>query len=1759
MSGTTCLLFIVVFLLWQELFRSHVRQHFRDLPEDIDDERVEEEYRKAVFQLEEEHGPFAVQGQEIRRCVSNYSRHFTHSYPGSESVGFQTQLRDGQARDLRSCAVCGMSHCLEDLIDLHLFVAPHDDAADTGQCSESEDEDDNDQATVNRNGRKSFSIHPEAIQQIDDLLSATIYQARWPLIPWHELEGSSVAHPYLPSMRWLLNTKVLDEPLQTTPTETLQSGDAPPPPIPSCMDCARSLCRRKPQMPKYALANDNLMPRESRAWRTNGRRLSPLAVQMLSLARASVRKVIAEPNKPKPQEEKQKGFRSNTIAFPQAVCKQLITSSLPASASSMGEYLQDTLSVVLCGVDPQDLQHAKEFQVCKSDYEKAVRFLIAHCPQYSKLNFDEAAASTEFAAKVPASLSTATVIMEDCSKASWQEQGPANAGDGHAEEPATRECEDIEPEENEIPSCQWTAESTASSDLDPLRAVEELAAKLELLQRLFQSSDGSQTTIEREIVSIQDLAKKMGQERYLRELHRLLGEAESSSDSVGQYNSTLEGDRVVIPRGSKPLSYYTSDFWVMCFPDKFSYGDGVFGLRRRRPLTFHQWCYMILLRTELQYKAIPKPASCPLVSQGFPACAQCSPEAASYAPPSQPRWSSDLDLMCVLYDSWRRMELVKKASLFVRRKGFQVNLRLVAETTSAAIRAVIEQLGPQAGMRDIIAHSGTDPSLKQALSDLLIFSGDVVGTDGSRQLKRHEIQGTILRYGPLGAFLTANVADARNPLFVKFHGGSNGVHAGVDPNGLEEQITISLLDDCPCMPRLDQVLRFIAGNPVAQARYFILATRLFLEHIMGAGPFDQLLRHNGSKDGVAHPDGYAANGVAGGMNMIAALHMPVEEQARLSIHGHAEVWFINRMSQQWFRRMINGNTTESRDRIRLWQTKLVEAVESLQTTAVCTTPLLFADTPMGAVPFSHPHYTSQWQKEDGFDGGLENDAKDPDRRRITVDMISKPLDLHMTAARVDSTNSSPMQSRFLPLTGACLSSLPHWRLLPEKDVTCNCAGCSTRFNQFLHMQTCQEAELADARAYAENFSKDATRIVGLTSLHRHTDTCFKYVTEGERRKPQHCRFGYVHYVRVWVEQQIKRGNRIVTQLVEKIIPRTGKEPVLPQGSQSEPGTSVLLENHMFQPASLGASVSCDDQEGSRFRVCTVRGNPREGSTLMAGICAHRGNLDYQDTRTTLSDGYNRNAVDLLRCSSDELASAQELQLPPLLRYSADANHSVFYLLAKLLLQKPPVKVAIGVIEYLCTADVRALNVCCLQMAREIIPRTGVMDTRRIGDRFADRLAQSFATKIVKCMIEGVRNATQLSFYICDYATKPNMLCGSLLQHMSGGIAKLEAELQRQSNLEALERLQAQNAVDECKNAATASTSAADPIQSAAASTAPDGIASQQKARKVLIRLWSSANHALVKGCCLQAFQLLTRREAVVTHKYWRILTKRLIWSAWEAVRVYETGLRADIGAQDLRMESIAIEPQGGVTISLANHAFYDDWLHRGSEEPLKSMPHYCYAQYVVVEPRTQQTLFSGHVFEFDSHYQKSTAYIQRLLYAPRIPFISGFTMPTKTIDPSTNALFHNVLLQPTRCLSAKHCSDHCQHSAPYFWRNAAQDPLPQRLHGFAQPIRQKTDPTGARRFESSWRAWEAHVQTLVRSRADPKLRQAQRVATLTDVTDLREWWMPGAARNTALQLWLLPWLQGASIAQCRVECSTNYADPTAYLKTSFLFFVRHQL
>ena len=141
--------------------------------------------------------------------------------------------------------------------------------------------------------------------------------------------------------------------------------------------------------------------------------------------------------------------------------------------------------------------------------------------------------------------------------------------------------------------------------------------------------------------------------------------------------------------------------------------------------------------------------------------------------------------------------------------------------------------------------------------------------------------------------------------------------------------------------------------------------------------------------------------------------------------------------------------------------------------------------------------------------------------------------------------------------------------------------------------------------YIANFCEDLHAVCALSGhLHEHKNTCFKYAPEGSRRKPQHCRFHFTHFVKLWKEKLMDDRS---TKVVEVVVARTGKDPLLPVWPGE--GIRLTLESlqngvtldgkHFAGRSSLGSHVETNQDGTQCGRIKTVQYNPREGQCLPA--------------------------------------------------------------------------------------------------------------------------------------------------------------------------------------------------------------------------------------------------------------------------------------------------------------------------------------------------------------------------------------------------------------------------------------------------------------------------------------------------------------------------------------------------------------------------------
>ena len=174
-----------------------------------------------------------------------------------------------------------------------------------------------------------------------------------------------------------------------------------------------------------------------------------------------------------------------------------------------------------------------------------------------------------------------------------------------------------------------------------------------------------------------------------------------------------------------------------------------------------------------------------------------------------------------------------------------------------------------------------------------------------------------------------------------------------------------------------------------------------------------------------------------------------------------------------------------------------------------------------------------------------------------------------------------------------------------------------------------------------------------------------------------------------------------------------------------------------------------------------------------------------------------------------------------------------------------------------------------------------------------------------------------------------------------------------------------------------------------------------------------------------SMQLLTGREVLRTHIFWRIMLKRVIWGLLEAARarrqVADEGIALDADA-NLPVTDVLM-PESGA--QLRSTSFYEDYLHRGSQEPLNSMSLYVYAMHVQCVHVKDGCNSQHGEYSFSAHYAKAATHVQILQGPPRIPYIHGITMPTKVKDPSTRAAVHLALFKPHCCRSEEFCGRPC--------------------------------------------------------------------------------------------------------------------------------------
>ena len=231
----------------------------------------------------------------------------------------------------------------------------------------------------------------------------------------------------------------------------------------------------------------------------------------------------------------------------------------------------------------------------------------------------------------------------------------------------------------------------------------------------------------------------------------------------------------------------------------------------------------------------------------------------------------------------------------LKRKGFQKDVKLIANSTSeqciAALKSSAGQPGEvrNANMEALSNNEKIALELRTALRQVLISTKDVPLTDGYKRNLRHESHNLNIAEGALAVFATFNFADNYAPLlFQLVRGGPDGTveHIG-------EDIQCRLTDDAPNMPSLQQMHQLIAQSPRAQAKFFLLMDDIADIYFMGMDSsfigrhhVQKTFHHRHIEDQLAS----TAIPSLGGYG-VAELE-PFESQERGFEHGHRKKYAI---------------------------------------------------------------------------------------------------------------------------------------------------------------------------------------------------------------------------------------------------------------------------------------------------------------------------------------------------------------------------------------------------------------------------------------------------------------------------------------------------------------------------------------------------------------------------------------------------------------------------------------------------------------------------------------------------------------------------------------------------------------------------------------------------------------------------------------------------------------------------------------------------
>ena len=180
------------------------------------------------------------------------------------------------------------------------------------------------------------------------------------------------------------------------------------------------------------------------------------------------------------------------------------------------------------------------------------------------------------------------------------------------------------------------------------------------------------------------------------------------------------------------------------------------------------------------------------------------------------------------------------------------------------------------------------------------------------------------------------------------------------------------------------------------------------------------------------------------------------------------------------RNVLRRETGEARGILRGWQDKVLAYVQSTQLDSGAVLQPLLAEDPSALPPPRNTPFSKEQQAECKFDGKIEDppDARDPTKRHLFIASEELFVDHHVREHRQQLLVGEKLKADYLlPLTGAQVSRMPHYRLLgPRTDV----------------VPETEDELKAEAAIYRSEYAEDYRLNMTVGQMHEHKDTCFKH-------------------------------------------------------------------------------------------------------------------------------------------------------------------------------------------------------------------------------------------------------------------------------------------------------------------------------------------------------------------------------------------------------------------------------------------------------------------------------------------------------------------------------------------------------------------------------------------------------------------------------------------------------------------------------------------